>query len=245
MPRPIYRSSVSRVIIVLHIFTARNEVGARLCFYRRLWFCPQGGSTRPGTPPRTRYTPDQVHPPRTRHTPRDQVHPPGPGTPPWDQVHPPRTRHTPQDQVPLQTRHTPPGPARYPLGPGTPPPGTRYTPHPGPGTPPHLGPGTPPRTRYTPGTRYPPPGSGTPPWDQVHPSPVQSMLGDTVNARAVRILLECNLVLKCFTLLIMTWCVTINFDTNGSSERVTQNQICPQNGSAEPLSANWCTRSSG
>ena len=31
--------------------------------------------------------------------------------------------------------------------------------------------------------------------DQVHP-PVQSMLGDTVNARAVRILLECILVLK-------------------------------------------------
>ena len=34
---------------------------------------------------------------------------------------------------------------------------------------------------------YPPPGAGTP--------PAQSMLGDTVNARAVRILLECNLVL--------------------------------------------------
>ena len=33
-----------------------------------------------------------------------------------------------------------------------------------------------------------PPGPGT------LPPPVQSMLGDTVNARAVRILLECNLV---------------------------------------------------
>ena len=75
---------------------------------------------------------------------------------------------------------------------------------------PPLGPGTPPR----PGTLPPdqvhahaPPGPGTPPWDQVHPPgpgthspgpgtppPVQSMLWDTVNMRAVRILLECNLV---------------------------------------------------
>ena len=62
-----------------------------------------------------------------------------------------------------------------PTGPGTPP-QTRYP----------LGLGTPPRTRYPPGTRYTP-------QDQVHP-PAQSMLGDTVNARAVRILLECNLV---------------------------------------------------
>ena len=37
-------------------------------------------------------------------------------------------------------------------------------------------------------TRYTPP-------DQVHP-PAQSMLGDTVNTRAVRILLECILVYK-------------------------------------------------
>ena len=81
---------------------------------------------------------------------------------------------------------------------------TRYTP---------PGPGTPPWTRYTPQTRYTPPGPGTPPWGQVHPpgarytlppgtrytprtryTPPQSMLGDTVNARAVHILLECNLV---------------------------------------------------
>ena len=44
-----------------------------------------------------------------------------------------------------------------------------------------------PRTRSTPRTRY------TTPWDQVRPL-AQSMLGDMVNARAVRILLECNLV---------------------------------------------------
>ena len=52
----------------------------------------------------------------------DQVHPPGPGTPPRtrytprDQVHPPGTRYTPQDQV------HPPVPCTPPL------PGTRYTP---------------------------------------------------------------------------------------------------------------------
>ena len=143
----------------INVFTARNEVGARLCFYRCVILFT-GGGTWPGTPPKTRYTPpdqvhppgtryppDQVHPPGTRYTsPRDQVHPPGPGTPPWDQVHP--------------------------LGPDTPP---------GPGTPPPAG------TRYT-----PPLGPGTPPphWDQVHPWDQ----GDTVYARAVRILLECILV---------------------------------------------------
>ena len=38
--------------------------------------------------------------------------------------------------------------------------------------------------------------AGIPPPGSRHP-PVQSMLGDTVNTRAVRILLECNLVLLC------------------------------------------------
>ena len=52
---------------------------------------------------------------------------------------------------------------------------------------------------------YHPPGQGTPlgagtPQEQAHPPDwaptlAHSMLGDTVNARAVRILLECNLVL--------------------------------------------------
>ena len=65
---------------------------------------------------------------------------------------------------------------------------TRYTtpttPHqekvhpPRPGTP--LGPGTPPDHVHPPGNRYP---------------PGHSMLGDTVYAQAVRILLECNLFL--------------------------------------------------
>ena len=51
---------------------------------------------------------------------------------------------------------------------------------------PPLGPGTP-----SPGTRY------TPLWAQV-PPPEQCMLGDTGNKRAVRILLECILVLRSF-----------------------------------------------
>ena len=120
------------------------------------------------------------------------------------QVHPPRSRYTPQ------TRYTP--------GPGILPPG-RYTPwqiHP-------LGPGTPPRTRYPPWTRYtpwdqvhPPAGTplagtppgrctpsrytptGTPPADTTpsrYTPREQCMLGDTGNKRAVRILLECILVI--------------------------------------------------
>ena len=107
------------------------------------------GSTWPGTPPGTRYTP------QTRYTPPDQVHLLDQVKPPWDQVHPPGT--TPLDQV-------------HPAGPGTPP-RTRYTPldqvHP----PTRYTPGTrynprdqvhPPGTRYTPWTKYPP-GPGTPP----------------------------------------------------------------------------------
>ena len=69
--------------------------------------------------------------------------------------------------------------------------------HSGPGSP---GPGTPlppdhvhPRDQvHPPGTRYTPQNQvQTPP--HPHP-PAQSMLGDTVISRAVRILLECNLV---------------------------------------------------
>ena len=102
------------------LITARNEVGARLCFTGVCDSVHRGGGVTDQVPP----PPDQVH------TPPDQVHTPlGPGTPPQYQVHPPNTRYTPPDQVP-------------------------------------------PRTRYT-------------PLDQ----------GDTVYARAVRILLECNLFL--------------------------------------------------
>ena len=85
------------------------------------------------------------------------------------------TRYTPRDQVYPPGQVHPPWEQVHPLGPSIPP-----------------GPGTPPRNRYTPRTRYTPP-------DQVHTPgpgtpPRHSMLGDTVYARAVRILLECNLV---------------------------------------------------
>ena len=96
----------------------------------------------PGTPPGTRYTPqDQVHPlvpgthtPQTRYTPRPGTPPSWTRYPPWDQVHPP-TRYTPRDQVHPQTS-TPPWDQVHPPGPGNP-----------------LGPGTPPGTRYPPRTR--------------------------------------------------------------------------------------------
>ena len=106
-----------------------------------------------------------------------------PGQVPPRQVHP-QTRCIPPDQV-------------HPPGSGTPP-QTRYTPWAG--TPPRdqvpPRPGTPPDQvhpppnqvhplgRYTPPSRYPPP------WEQC-------MLGDMGNKWAVRILLECILVLKC------------------------------------------------
>ena len=67
------------------------------------------------------------------------------------------------------------------------------------GTPPLPGRYTPLGGRYTPWAGIPPM-AGAPPW-QVHPpgqvhSPEQCMLGDTGNKRAVRILLECILVLS-------------------------------------------------
>ena len=77
------------------LLPAETKFWPRLYFYTCLSFCSQGGR---GGEYLTRYTPpDQVHPPGpgtppgTRYTPRDQIHPPGPGTPPRDQVppHPP------------------------------------------------------------------------------------------------------------------------------------------------------------
>ena len=106
--------------------------------------------------------------------PRDQA-----GTlPRTRQVHPPGTRQVhPRDQA------------------GTPPPGTRQVHPPGPG-------------RYTPRPgRYPPrPGRYTPP-DQAGTPPGPGRYTpprDTVNARAVRILLECNL----FNLVLPVICMT-------------------------------------
>ena len=130
--------------------------------------------------------PDQVPP-------QDQA-----GTPyPWDQAGTPPPepgRYTPPDQAGTP----PPGPGRYtpPDQAGTPPgtrqvhpPGTRQVHHPldQAGTPPGPGRNTPPGTRQV----HPPrPGRYPPRTRQVHPPPPR----DTVNTRAVHILLECNLV---------------------------------------------------
>ena len=86
----------------------------------------------------------------------------------------PGTRYTTQ---PPQSRHTP-------LGPGT------HTPLPLEPHPP--GPGTPHQDQVHPLEQTP---QSRPPVDQIPPPPEQSVLGDTVNVRAVRILLECILVL--------------------------------------------------
>ena len=60
-----------------------------------------------------------------------------------------------------------------------------------------------------------PTGADTPPWErtpleQTPPHLAQSMLGDTVNARAVRILLECNLVL----MLLVNQCARLFYSIN-------------------------------
>ena len=102
--------------------------------------------------------------------------PPGSRHPPWEQT-PPRSRHSHEE--------TPPGS----IPPGSKPP-HKQTP-PGADTP--LGSDTP---QSRPPLRRHPLGANTP--LGVDP-PAQSMLGDTVNARAVRILLECNLVYNCLT----------------------------------------------
>ena len=115
--------------MMLLLFTARNEVGARLFF---TGVC------------------DSVH----RGGVPDQVHPLGPGTPPWDQVHP-RDQVPPPDQV-------------------------------------HSPDQVHPRVQVHPPQVHPPDQAHPSP-DQVHPPPNQ---GDTVYVRAVRILLECNLVVK-------------------------------------------------
>ena len=82
----------------------------------------------------------------------------------------------------------------HPPGPGTPPP--EQTPQEQ--TPPPRAADTPPGTRHPPGANTPleadPPGANCPPPLEQTPPSEQSILGDMVNERAVRILLECNLV---------------------------------------------------
>ena len=133
------------------IITARNEVGARLCFYRRSAILSHRGAVHdqvhpPSTPPDQVPPRYQVHP-QTRYTPLGPGTPPRPGTPPQTRYPrgpgtPPGTRYTPlgpgtalRDQVhPWRTKYIPPGPGTppgdqvHPLGPGTHPPVTRYPP---------------------------------------------------------------------------------------------------------------------
>ena len=123
------------------------------------------------------YTPWEQTPPRA-DTPHLGTRPLRSRHPPWPLgADPPQTRHP-------QTKH-PPGP--------DPPEQTPRSIHPLEQTPLEQTP--PEQTHHPPPDQTPPsPGTRHPlPRDQTHPTP-QSMLGDTVNTRAVRILLECNLV---------------------------------------------------
>ena len=115
-------------------------------------------------------------------------HPPE-QTPPWEQ--------TPPEQTPHGSRHPPRADTPTSRPPGADTPGSRHTP-PWEQTP-HLEQTTPPPGRrhpleQTPPEQTHPPGRHTPP--RADTSPRQNMLGDTVNARAGLILLECILVLK-------------------------------------------------
>ena len=103
-------------------------------------------------------------------------------TTPWEQT-PPRSRHPPGAGIPPEQT----SPQEQ-----TPPDQTAPREQ------------TPPQEQTPPESRQPALGADTPqeqaptradtPQEQTPPPPGQSMLGDTVNARAVRILLECNLV---------------------------------------------------
>ena len=93
--RLIYWLNLSICPMHLSIFTGRNEVGLRQCFYRRLWFCQRGGvsasvharmppreQTPPGSRPPLGADPPRSRPPRSIH-PREQT-PPGADTPPLE-----------------------------------------------------------------------------------------------------------------------------------------------------------------
>ena len=105
----------------------------------------------------------------------------------WDTTTPPGANiplgaDIPLEQIPPGSRHSPPPRSRHP--PGSRPPWEQ--------TPPPLRSRPPQEQTPAPRSRHPPPSRHTPP--RADTPPAQSMLGDTVNARAVRILLECNLV---------------------------------------------------
>ena len=173
----------SLIFISLHIFTARKRSLGQGNIFAPVCHSVHRRGAWAGTP-LGRYTPRQVHP-LGRYTTLAGT-PPQAGTPPPGRYMPPG-RYTPYP------RRVYPWAGIPPLA-GTPP--SRYTPwqvhplwqvHPPAGTPPG---------RYT-------PLAGTP--------LEQCMLGDTGNKRAVRILLECILVLLANKKLFWT-----NFDYNRS-----------------------------
>ena len=86
---------------LIRLITARNEVRARLCFHRRVWFCSQRrgvclSACWDATPPLgSRHPPGADTPPGSNHH------------PPWEQTPPPGA-DTPMKQTPLPgSRHAP------------------------------------------------------------------------------------------------------------------------------------------
>ena len=141
-------------------------------------FCSQGGYLTRQVPPRTRQVPPGTRqvplprpdPPWTRQVPPPDQTPPQPRQVPPESRHPPWTRQVPlRDQAGTPPHQTPPWTRQVPPREQTPPPDQ---------TPP--GPDTPPGSRHPPEPDTPPLGS--------------SRVRNTVNARPVRILLECILV---------------------------------------------------
>ena len=147
------------------------------------------------TPPRSRHppgadppeadTPPGAEPPRSRHPPEEDTPGEADTASPWE-------ADTPQEQTPSLEADTP-WEANTP--PKQTPPGSRHPPERQ--TPPEA---DPPGSRHPLGSRYPPEADNPPTPTQEADTPQkadttpQSILGDTVNVRAVCILLECNLV---------------------------------------------------
>ena len=62
---------ILHVVLILIFITAHNEVGSRLYFYRRVWFCSQGECLHhppSGDNPHSRHPPQQTASPTTNHT---------------------------------------------------------------------------------------------------------------------------------------------------------------------------------
>ena len=94
------------------LFTTRNEVEAKLCFYTCLWFCSHGGGGVFLSACWDAHTPRSRLPPGSRHSPQSKTLP-GEQTLPRSR-HPSGSRHPPREQTPpwgadpsLGSRHSP------------------------------------------------------------------------------------------------------------------------------------------